>query len=45
MMLRNLREYIDDKELKITILKNRVNILNYDRITSMNSVSDCSSSV
>ena len=31
-MLNNLREYIDSKELKITILKNRVNIINYDKL-------------
>jgi len=31
-MLNNLREYIDSKELKITILENRVNIINYDKL-------------
>ena len=31
-MFRNIREYINETELKITLLKNRVNVLNYDRI-------------
>ena len=31
-MLRNLREYIYDDELKITILKDRVNVINYDKL-------------
>lgn len=35
-MLNNLREYIDSKELKITILENRVNIINYDKLRDIN---------
>ena len=31
-MFRYIREYINETELKITLLKNRVNVLNYDRI-------------
>jgi hypothetical protein len=31
-MFRNIREYINETEFKITLLKNRVNVLNYDRI-------------
>ena len=31
-MFRNIREYINETELKITLLKNRVNVLNYERI-------------
>ena len=31
-MFINIREYINETELKITLLKNRVNVLNYDRI-------------
>lgn len=31
-MFKNIREYINETELKITLLKNRVNVLNYDRI-------------
>ena len=31
-MFRNIREYINETELKIILLKNRVNVLNYDRI-------------
>lgn len=34
-MFRNLREYINESELKITILKDRVNIINYDRIRNI----------
>ena len=35
-MLNNLREYIDNKELKITILENRVNVINYDKLRDIN---------
>ena len=31
-MLNNLREYINDSELKITILKNKINVVNYDKL-------------
>lgn len=34
-MFRNLREYINETELKITILENRVNVMNYDRIRNI----------
>lgn len=34
-MFRNIREYINETELKITLLKNRVNVLNYDRISDI----------
>ena len=34
-MFRNIREYIYETELKITLLKNRVNVLNYDRISDI----------
>lgn len=32
----NLREFIDSKELKITILEDRVNVINYDKLRDMN---------
>ena len=35
-MLNNLREYIDNKELKITILEDRVNVINYDKLRDIN---------
>lgn len=31
-MLKNLREYINSEEFKITILKEKINIINYDLI-------------
>ena len=34
-MFRNIREYINETELKITLLKNRVNVLNYDIISDI----------
>ena len=34
-MLKDLREYILENEFKITILKNKINIVNYDRIINL----------
>ncbi len=31
-MFRNIKEYINNSELKITILEDRVNVINYDLI-------------
>ena len=34
-MFKDLREYIGEFEFKITILKDRINIVNYDRIINL----------
>ena len=34
-MFKDLREYIMENEFKITILKNKINIINYDRIINL----------
>lgn len=34
-MFKDLREYIGEFEFKITILKDKINIINYDRIINL----------
>ena len=34
-MFKDLREYIMENEFKITILKDKINIVNYDRIINL----------
>jgi sporulation protein YqfC len=34
-MFKDLREYIMENEFKITILKDKINIINYDRIINL----------
>lgn len=34
-MFKDLREYILENEFKITILKDRINIINYDKIINL----------
>ena len=36
-MLRNIREYIDNSEFQLNLLKGRVNVLNYQELLQINS--------
>lgn len=36
-MLRNLYEFVKDDEFRFTVYSNRVHIINYDKIDSLNS--------
>lgn len=36
-MLKNIREYIDSSEFRLTLLKERVNIVNYKELLQINS--------